>query len=96
MEIDNLADELRDIFRFCDVKMSDYGEMVPGFIKKMVDKKNENARSNIIHLIRKMERAKSLSELNGAYNDLISMIRDALFEKGITTIGEPTIKEAKD
>ena len=75
MEIDNLADELRDIFRFCDVKMSDYGEMGPGFIKKMVDKKNENARSNIIHLIRKMERAKSLSELNGAYNELISMIK---------------------
>ena len=75
MEIYNLADELRDIFRFCDVKMSDYGEMVPGFIKKMIDKKNENARSNIIHLIRKMERAKSLSELNGAYSELISMIK---------------------
>jgi len=30
------------------------------------------------------------------YNDLFSMIRDALFEKGIITIGEPTIKEVKN
>ena len=30
------------------------------------------------------------------YSDLCSIIQDALFEKGFTTIGEPTIKEAKD